>query len=77
MHEIYMNVSLTFYDGKIYRCTFDQSIDDAELEITPINYDKARKLMWEMVLAGGIRRVHVNWFDHNIVTVDTYIFLPM
>ena len=75
-NEIYMNVSITdFGNGKV-RCVFTESINDEPLKLTYIDINKARKRMWELVLAGGRRSVDVNMYDRRITTSGAYIFLP-
>ena len=74
--EIYMHVTITEYGTGRISCRFTQSIDDGPLEITEITLDKARKLMWELVLAGGKREININRYDRDIVTRSAYIFLP-
>lgn len=75
-NEIYMNVSITdFGNGKV-RCIFSESINDEPIKLSYIDINKARKLMWELVLAGGKRSVNINALDRNIVTSGAYIFLP-
>ena len=75
MNEIYMNVSITEYDNKCIDCKFSESINDEPLKITDITLDKARRLMWELVLAGGKRDVSVNRYNRDIVTRSAYIFM--
>lgn len=76
MNEIYMNVSITYYGDNYISCLFSESIGDEPLRITKIELDKARKLMWELVLAGGRKTVSINSLDRDIVRQDAYIFLP-
>ena len=76
MNEIYINIRITEYGNGNASCFLVQSVDDGPLEITPITIDKARKLMWELVLAGGKREVSINRLDRDIVTRTAYIFLP-
>ena len=75
-NEIYMSVSITEYGNGYTRCVFSESINDEPLRSENITLEKARQLMWELVLAGGKRSVHTNWYDRDIVTRDAYIFLP-
>lgn len=75
-NEIYMSVSITdFGNGKV-RCIFSESINDEPIKLSYIDINKARKLMWELVLAGGKRSVSINSLDRDIVTSNAYIFLP-
>lgn len=74
--EIYINVSILDYGNGIVDCHMAQQVDDGELEITKLDLNHARKLMWEVVLAGGRRDVRINSLDRNIVCRDAYIFLP-
>ena len=74
--EIYMHVTITEYGTGRIDCRFTQSIDGSPLEINEIPLEKARKLMWELVLAGGKREININRYDRDIVTRCAYIFLP-
>ena len=74
--EIYISVRITEYGNGKMTCILSQSVDDNPLECTPIDLDKARKLMWELVLAGGKREVSINRLDRDIITRGAYIFLP-
>ena len=76
MKEIYISIRITEYGNGTMTCVMNQSIDDGPIEITEISLEKARKLMWELVLAGGTREVSVNRYDRDIVTRSAYIFLP-
>lgn len=76
MNEIYINVQIVDYGNGNIRCTLSQAVDDEPLDTKIISLDKARKLMWELVLAGGVREVNINRFDRDIVTRGAYIFLP-
>jgi hypothetical protein len=74
--EIYMNVGITEYGNGIIDCHYTESIDDGELTIKELELPHALKLMWELKLAGGVKRVRVNQFDRTIVAREVYIFLP-
>lgn len=76
MKEIYINIRITEYGNGDMTCVMNQSIDGGPIEITKISLDKARKLMWELVLAGGTREININRYDRDIVTRNAYIFLP-
>lgn len=75
-NEIYMNINITDFGHGEIRCIFSESIDDGPLKLSYVDINKALKLMWELVLAGGTRSVNVNSLDRNIVTRSAYIFLP-
>lgn len=75
-NEIYMNVSITDFGNGNVKCIFSESINDAPIKLRYIDINKARKLMWELVLAGGKRSVRINSLDRDIVTSSAYIFLP-
>ena len=75
-NEIYISLRITEYGNGKMTCILSQSVGDEPLECTPISLDKARKLMWELVLAGGKREVTINRLDQHIVTRGAYIFLP-
>ena len=74
-NEIYMNVSITEYGNGHIDCKFSESINDEELRTKDITLDKARRLMWELKLAGGRKEVVINRYDRDIVTRNVYIFL--
>ena len=57
-------------------CYLTQQVDDGELEMTKLDLDHARKLMWELVLAGGRKQVRINTLNRDIVSREVYIFLP-
>lgn len=76
MNEIYISVRITEYGNGNTTCTLTQSVDNEPLESQYISLDKARKLIWELVLAGGKREVSINRLDRDIVTRTAYIFLP-
>lgn len=72
-----MNVSIVdFGNGKI-EGRYYESIGDNEIETKELPLDKAKRLMWELVLAGGVRSVRVSRYDRNMVTSEAYIFLPI
>ena len=73
--EIYISVDITEYNFGT-DCFLTQQVDDGELEMTRVDLDRARKLMWELKLAGGTKQVRINAFDRHIVTREVYIFLP-
>lgn len=76
MNEIYMNVSITYYGNENIRCSYCESIGDEPVRMTKLELDKARRMIWELVLAGGKRTVSTNWYNPEIYTVDAYVFLP-
>ena len=71
-----MNVSIVEFGNNEVECIFAQQIDDGPLEWERIPLEKALRMQWELVLAGGVRNVSVNRLDRHIVFRDTYIFLP-
>lgn len=76
MGEIYVAVRITEYGNGYSTCTLSQSVGDEPLDTQFIDINKARKLMWELVLAGGKREVRINRIDRDIITRCAYIFLP-
>lgn len=75
--ELWMNVSIVdFGNGKI-EGRYYESVGDNEIETKELPLDKAKRLMWELVLAGGVRSVHVSRYDRRMVTSEAYIFLPI
>ena len=75
-NEIYMSVTITDFGNGEVRCIFSESINDEPIRLSYIDINKAHKLMWELVLAGGKRSVSVSSLDRDIVTSNAYIFLP-
>ena len=73
--EIYIDVSITEYGNGKIDCVYAEQIDDEKMTINFIDLDKARRMIWELVLAGGVRKVHVNQFDRHIISSEAYIFL--
>lgn len=76
MNEIYINISIIEYGNGRMDCLYTEQVNDEPMTIKPIDLDRARRLMWELVLAGGKRTVRVNRLDRSIVSRDAYIFLP-
>ena len=72
-----MNVSITYFGNGTVEGRYYESIGDNEIESKEIPLDTAKRLIWELVLAGGVRSVNINRFDRNIVTSQAYIFLPL
>lgn len=75
--ELWMNVSIVDFgngniEGRYYECVGDNEIETKELPL-----DKAKRLMWELVLAGGVRSVRVSRYDRHMITSEAYIFLPI
>ena len=77
MKEVYISISIVDFGNGNNRCTLSQAIDDDPLDIQLIELNKACKLMWELVLAGGKKDIEINRLDCHIVTRHTYIFLPL
>ena len=76
MNEIYMNIAITDFGNGRVDCRFCESINDEPLRVTELDLRKAQRLMWELVLAGGVKEVNINRYNHKIVSISTYIFLP-
>lgn len=75
--EIWMNISITNYGNGNIDCRYYESIGDAPVEMKKISLNDARRMMWELVLAGGVRSYRTNYLDRSIVSSEVYIFLPM
>ena len=77
-NQIYIYVYTTTY-GKGYRKISRLVQDDGEGKLVSkdIEEQKALKLMWEVVLAGGTREVEINYRNPHIVTVGAYLLLPV
>lgn len=74
--EIYISIDITDFGDGYVRCEMLQSVDDGPLEATKLDINKAHKLIWELVLAGGKRSYRTNYLDRTIVNQSAYIFLP-
>lgn len=48
-----------------------------ESTMRTISYDDARRMMWELKLAGAGKTLTPNWFDRHISTIDVWLFLPV
>lgn len=72
MKHIYMSVVITRYSykGLAPDCDLFQKVDDEEMTHTKLDYDTARRMMWELVLAGGEREVSVNHLKPCISTTQ-------
>ena len=75
--EIWMNISITYYGNGTIDCRYYECIGNAPVEMKKISLDDARRMMWELVLAGGKRSYRTNYLDRSIVSSEVYIFLPM
>lgn len=75
-NTIYINIAIRDLGNGTVMADMAQSVNDEPLTITQLDLNHARKLMWELVLAGGVREYHNNMFDRSIISVNTYIFLP-
>lgn len=71
MNSIYMKVDITTYENGDTACTFHEIVDHGDCEITDISLSKAQKLMWELVKAGGERKLDVNRYNRHITMVTT------
>lgn len=65
---VYMSVHITTYSYPHWKpyCKFFQQIDGEPMTSRTITLDEARRLMWELKLAGGYKTMHVNMFDSKI-----------
>lgn len=74
--EIYISIAITEYGNGNIDCIMAQQVNDEEMTLEWLDLDHARKLMWELQLAGGKRNVRINCLDRHIVCREVYIFLP-
>ena len=72
MKHIYMAVSITRYShkGMDPDCDLYQKIDDGEMTHSKLDFETACRMMWELKLAGGERKVTVNMFNPSISEVE-------
>lgn len=75
MNRIYINVHIINYGNGRIKCSYHESINDGPIQIKELELNKALRMVWELVLAGGKREVHINYLDPTIVTTNAYIFL--
>ena len=68
MRQIYMSVQITNYGTKSMKpdCFFFNVDENDKLISKEISYDEARRLMWELKLAGGEKEVRTNYLCPNI-----------
>lgn len=76
-NQIYVYAYITTYSSNRKTCRLVQDYGDGKLVSEDIDELKAKKLIWEIVLAGGTREMDINYLNHRIVTIGAYIFLPI
>ena len=74
--EIWINVEIDYNKHGILNCNLCQQVGDEEMTIEPLPLQDAKRMMWELKLAGGTHEVIVNRFDRYIVTTRTWLILP-
>lgn len=66
MKYVYIAVSIVNFHYTRPFCTMYTRVDDGELEEKKLTLDEARKLMWELKLAGGEKTLRINQLDPHI-----------
>ena len=67
-HSIVMNVYITTYDRYEPMCRLYQKIDNEPFKSYELTMDQARKMMWELKLAGGTKTVEPHPYSSTICT---------
>ena len=66
-----MSVDITYYDhGLESDCGFYEILDGGECHSRKLSLEEARKLAWELMLAGGRREFNSNYLVphiHNVI----------
>ena len=75
-NDIYISVTILDFGNGDYHATLNQAIGDNPVEVTKLDINHAKRLMWELVLAGGKREYKSNMYDHSLTNTHTYLFLP-
>ena len=77
-NEIYVCVSVTedVTTGS-YWARMSTRLPGGELEIVPLPRARAKKLLWELKLAGGEKRQNIIQYNRNLVDTSTFIFIPV
>lgn len=72
MKHIYINISITRYSyhGMEPDCDFWQRVDDGEMEHRKLDYNTACRMMWELMLIGGERKITINHLNPGISEVE-------
>lgn len=74
MKSIYLVVGITYFvDGP--QCFIHQLVDGEWYEASDIPIEKAYRLMWELVKAGGTREYKANNYDHSLHSVRTTLWM--
>lgn len=70
MKHIYMSLSITDYNSPFLgtECRFWEAVDGGEMTCRKLPLQEARKLMWELVLAGGEKKLSINYLNPKINT---------
>ena len=69
MNYVYMAVDITTFNCNIEpRCYFFERLDGGEVTNRELSLDEARKLMWELELAGGEKTITPSPYSNGWVT---------
>lgn len=68
MNRVYMSVSITTYEwpNLEFDCTFWERLDGGEMTSRKLTLDEARKMMWELKLAGAEKKMEINPYNPKI-----------
>lgn len=66
-----MSVGITYFDhGLDAYCSYYEAVDGEEPIFRRLTLDEARKMAWELMLAGGTREYRTNYKCNHIHNVD-------
>ena len=72
--EIYIAAEVHYLSNGATYCTVTQSINNGELMTSQLDESRAKKLIWELVLAGGHRSVIINPNNPRSYSSRAYLF---
>lgn len=74
--EIWISVGIDYNKHGILNCDLCQQVGDEEITIKHLSPLEAKRMIWELKLAGGTHEVTVNRFDRYLVSTRTWLLLP-
>lgn len=73
-----VTVSITDFGPECHKwCRVYEKLPGEQMTERTISYDKARRMMWELKLAGAYKTTAVNPYDPHINTTDVRLYLPV
>lgn len=71
MKHVFMKLSITYYSTRnCAMCLFFQKTPGSKLETRELTLNEARKLQWELMKAGGTRKVTTHPYINTIYDVE-------